>query len=292
MTYPFNLWLTRGAHTEILFEAILFAGFGLLWHALKRRTQDWWLYFVIGIVVGLAMLVRSIALGLGGIVALLIWMSLKGWAFRSRFLAVSIVLLGNLIAILPWQIWLYGQTDKVVLLGTNGPPSVRDGLTFAVISKDYRQSMQMPDDVEGLMEDLRTRIQHGELQSLNEILSVMLEEARTRPTAVINLFVIKAARSWYGTDSGRRETATAAIQLAYLAVILCGSVLSWRRYSGTRPLILSIWLVTLYFWGMTISVLSILRYMVPTMGLLFILLPGLLPDARRSSNSPKRLPGA
>jgi len=286
MTYPFNLWLIRGAHTEILFEAILFAGFGLLWHALMRRKQGWWLYLVIGIVFGLAMLVRSIALGLGGIAALVIWIRFRGWSLRARVLAVGSVLLGNLIVVLPWQVWLYGQTGTAVLLGTNGLPSVRDGLTFAVISKDYRESIQVPQDVENLMDVLRTRTQHGELRSLSEIASVMLEEAQARPVVVAKLLVIKAARSWYGTDSGRRELATAAI----LAVILGGSVLSWRRYSDTRPLILSIWLVTLYFLGMAVSVLSILRYMVPTMGLLFILLPGLLPDASSSGVSPKRLP--
>ena len=32
----------------------------------------------------------------------------------------------------------------------------------------------------------------------------------------------------------------------------------------------------LYFWGMTTLVLSIVRYMFPVMGLLFILMPGIL----------------
>ena len=64
------------------------------------------------------------------------------------------------------------------------------------------------------------------------------------------------------------------IQTAYLVLVLWGSGVAWRRGGITKQLAMSIWFLVLYFWATTILALSILRYMVPVIGLLFILIPG------------------
>jgi hypothetical protein len=56
-----------------------------------------------------------------------------------------------------------------------------------------------------------------------------------------------------------------------------GVGLTWRNDPAARPLLILFGLVVLYFWGMAILVLPILRIMVPAMGLLFVFLPAILP---------------
>lgn len=62
--------------------------------------------------------------------------------------------------------------------------------------------------------------------------------------------------------------------------------LSWRLPRQKRAyqlLALSIWSVVLYFWFMSLLVLPILRYMVPAVGLLFILWPLMVSERRQIS---------
>jgi hypothetical protein len=82
--------------------------------------------------------------------------------------------------------------------------------------------------------------------------------------------VLKAARSWYGTDAMTHELPIAAIQIIYLLFIVLGVRIAWRRFPKNRLIVCALLGVALYFWGMTVLVLSILRYMVPAMGLLLI----------------------
>jgi hypothetical protein len=126
-----------------------------------------------------------------------------------------------------------------------------------------------------LMQGIRNRF-GGMLSEvdLGDLVLFMLEELRMQPLTVAKLFSIKIARSWYGTECQRFETPIMLIQTAYLVLILWGSRAAWRRGVDTKQLTVGIWLITLYFWGMTALVLSILRYIVPAMGLLFVLIPG------------------
>ena len=64
--------------------------------------------------------------------------------------------------------------------------------------------------------------------------------------------------------------------------------MAWRRKrpfrqaqdKPFRPLILTLWLITLYFWFMTVLVVPLLRYMLPVMGLLFVFVPGVILSIR------------
>src|SRR5260370_35650674 len=115
--------------------------------------------------------------------------------------------------------------------------------------------------------------EYGELRWLGDIAAIMSKELLIRPVAVVKLFLLKAVRSWYGTDSRRLETPLMLLQLMYLAVILWATKGSWKLGGTARKLTVSVWLIVFYFWGMTIGALSISRYMLPAMGLVFVLLP-------------------
>jgi hypothetical protein len=87
----------------------------------------------------------------------------------------------------------------------------------------------------------------------------------------MKLLLLKLARSWYGTDSQRFEKPTLFIQLAYLALVAWGIWSAWKPGGLDRVFLIGALLIVGYFWGMTFMALSILRYMVPVIALLFVL---------------------
>jgi hypothetical protein len=274
MTYPFGLWLTKQPNSEVPFVVIFYGGFYLFCRALLCKIRFWPVYFLSGLLMGFAMLIRPMAIGVVIVMSVILWLVGREIAAHFRLFLVTMLMLGNLVAVLPWEVWVYSTTSRVVVLSTSGASGIRDGLTFAVAqsSKDYRQEFKVPEDVAALMRDMFIR--SDEMQSLDGVMSVLTERSRIHPLTVAKLFTLKTARSWYGTDSGRFETPSMLIQAAYLVLVLWGSGVAWRRGGIAKQLTISLWLMSLYFWGMTVLVLSIVRYMVPAMGLLFVLIPG------------------
>jgi hypothetical protein len=75
----------------------------------------------------------------------------------------------------------------------------------------------------------------------------------------------------------------------FLLPVVAGAVVALRQPSPRlRLLLIVIASFTLYFWAMTILVLSIMRYMVPAMGLLFTLAPGAVVAARAAMSPTSR----
>lgn len=274
ITYPFALWSTKQQNSETSFLPVFYGAFYLLWYASTIAKQPrWYLYFFSGLLVGAAMLIRPIALGIGPLFGAIICFTIPQVEFRRRLLYVVVLLLGTLLLVLPWEGWLYLQTNEILPLSDNGVSSMRDGLTFAVNTKGYRQTILVPTDVRGLMLTVQERTEAGALDTTGAIVRLVAVEFKEQPLTTTKLFIIKAVRSWYATDSGRFENFALPIQLLYLTVSLYGSWKMWQR-GDRRELIVAIWLIVFYFWSMTTIALSILRYMFPAMGLLFIFIPG------------------
>jgi hypothetical protein len=271
MTYPFALWFTKLPSSEIPFMVALYGGFYLFCYAQLRKTHAWSLYFSSGMLAGLAMLIRPIALGVGFLMGTILWLAHRNMRVSLRLFLIMMILLGNLIIILPWEIWAYFATGKVVALSTNGIGTISNGLTFAIPldSKNYRQGVNVSQDIEALMRDFHAR--DSEMQSLGGVITVIKEELQSRPLTVIKLLVLKVVRSWYGTDSNRFEAPILLIQIPYLALILWSSKIAWKQGGSAKQLSINVWLITLYFWGMTAISISTLRYMVPVIGLLFVI---------------------
>ena len=104
--------------------------------------------------------------------------------------------------------------------------SIRDGLTFAATGGSDRFG-GFSEDVMSLMRDMSNR--DDEMESLGGVIAVIKDEFQSRPLAVAKLLVIKAMRSWYGTDSRRYETGTVLIQISYLLLILWSTITGWKR---------------------------------------------------------------
>ena len=272
LTYPFALWLAQQPSIEMPFLVFLLSGFGLWWEATTRPQTNKTYYFIGGIFIGLSMLVRPIALFVGVILGGLIFVGRSKESIRSRLVLLFIFLGGILIPVLPWEIWAYYQTGEVILLSTNGPTSIMDGLTFAVNSTEFRETFHIPGKIEIVMTDLN--VQRFRLDSFPAILKAVWVEIQHQPVGLVQLIILKALRGWYATDSGRGEIQTLIIQVPYLFLLILSFFFCWKAKT-TRFLALTVGLLILYFWGMTTLVLSILRYMSLVFAFGFLLAPGL-----------------
>jgi hypothetical protein len=190
---------------------------------------------------------------------------------RSRFKLSALVLLGNALAVAPWQFLIFTRSAQPALLSTGAVPGIRDGLTFSVSSDEaFRKPAAVSPDVAALERRILAR---GEgLDSVPKIAAAMGEELHRNPVALIKLFGLKSLRAWYATDSGRHEAAIASVQAVYLCVSLTALFLSlWRPRGDSHLLALGVAIVTAYFWAATVASLSIVRYMIPAMGFLALL---------------------
>ena len=103
--------------SENLFTPLLLAGAVCYLYAVASRQTKWWLLFVSGILLGLAALVRPVALFLPGTWFLfLLWKRYSFW----RAIVISIIVTGvTVITFSPWLVYNYSQSGKLTLQ-TNG----------------------------------------------------------------------------------------------------------------------------------------------------------------------------
>jgi 4-amino-4-deoxy-L-arabinose transferase-like glycosyltransferase len=291
ITYPFALWLTKQPNSETPFIAAFYAGFGLFLRAQFRGNEKWQAYMLSGVLIGLSMLIRPIAIGVWLVMIIISLAIIRTMSARIRLRLAGVFLGGAILAVLPWEIIAYVKTGKVVMLSNNGAIAMRSGLVFAVAEKSYREQNSIPAlpmDVEELMRRIYTH--YGELNTPGDVAGFMSEELVKRPAPVIKLMAIKGLRSWYGTDSQRYERYALLLQIPYLILIACGTVAAWRRGGAARTLALALWPMVIYFWGMTMLVTSTLRYMVPSMGLLFTLIPVIVASNNAAGKAPSDKP--
>jgi hypothetical protein len=275
MAYPFALWLTKQPNSEPPFMVALYAGFLLFILGMRRpaTTVRPALYFWAGMLIGVAMLIRPIAVLLSLLLAVLVMAFAQGRVSRRAVCALTLVI-GSAVPVIPWEIWAYQKTGKVILLSTGGVPGIRNGLTFPLSAVRSRPTHFSP-GIDAMTRRIRAR--YDEMRTLGDVARVLVGEFRTDARSVAEFFGIKALRSWYANDSGRLEGLIALVQLPYLILLAWGSIGAWKSGTDARKLLVVVWSAALYFWAMTIISLSILRYMVPALGILFILIPYGLP---------------
>lgn len=264
ITYPPNLLLSSGANVEVPFILLFYLAVLVFLVATQDHARSAWPYVAVGVLVGGATLVRPIGAAIGVILAGLIFRFRKDISTRSRASFAAALIAANLLVLVPWEVWAWSKTHTVVPLGTLGPASVVDGLTFGI--RDDESRVEVPRDVEALMADAAAK--GDSLDSMSSVAGFMASQAVERPAAVAKLAVIKATRSWYGTNSGNHESQIAILQVPYLLLAGWGMVLAWR--ARHRRIVVLVGILTLYFWAMTISALPIARYTVPVIGLLLL----------------------
>lgn len=112
---------------------------------------------------------------------------------------------------------------------------------------------------------------YEQLKTTPDILRFVGQQAYERPMALVELFALKALRSWYGNETQMHERLIAIIQICYFPFVICGLMLLKRGCKKERNLFYAILTIPLYFWIMTVlTALPIVRYQVPAASLLAI----------------------
>lgn len=272
-SYPFWFWLTKQPNSEIPFTVCFIAAILIVLNMdMEQKNAKLLWAGVAGSLLGFAMLIRPLGAGIPAVLAL--WLILNRQAHtRPKIFAAVLLLAGAAIVVTPWQIWLSGQVEEPLLLSSGGLPSVLDGLTYAAGETAYSESFpRVPADVVELMGDIEQAGQSGELNSLPAVLGFLTEEGLSQPGALIKMGLLKAFRSLYATDSLRFEAPSLAVQSVYLVGLVAAGVRMWAISERGRRLILLALLLFIYFWAMTVLVLSIVRYMVPVMALAMVVI--------------------
>ncbi len=269
----FPTWLLlRMPGSEVPFLLMFWVTISIVWKGTQKgRTtkRAFALALLAGAAGGLAALVRPIAFLWCLPLAIVVWR----WPLprlRLRAGAVALLVAGTLLAIAPWQFWMAKEADVHGPLSSGGRLSVLDGLTIGVKPWLTGDEMPIPSDVRALMQ--RVDDARGEFSGTGDVVRFMLAEAARHPLPVVKITLLKAARSWFAVDSQRREPLLLLYQLPYVVIFGIALALGLRSENRRiRDLAVLASGSTLYFWIMTTGVLSILRYMVPPIGLLLLL---------------------
>jgi len=267
LTYPFNLWLIKNPNTEVPFILIFYLALWLYVLAIKKHSSK--LFLVVGILIGFMSLIRPTSIFLPIPLIFLIFFLIKNCPFRKKLLFSLILLISYIVIILPWIIYIYLNIGKIVLLSTVvGHYWVASAsITFIVdVPKMRGEAVLLPNDVINLINDFK-----GEnIRSSLNIASFFLEELISRPITVFKLMIIKMARSWYATSEMWWEKEILSIQLLYLISAISGIILWLERKKEMLIHLIFPLVIVFYFWVITTTVLSILRYMIPVMGIVMI----------------------
>lgn len=260
---------------------VLVAAIGLTWQQLHRNQLDPRASALLGLLLGVLMLLRPIALFLPILFLAFQQLAYRQWLIKARVKAGSALLLVLAVTLLPWEAWVYQQRGAWIPLSTGGANSLRDGISFN--QKSFREPLTFNPRLTALQE--RIGNVYTDLNIGSEFRKFLKSELHNDPLAITQLYALKGLRAWYGTDSHNPRMEGLGKLLAVLYLVPTGlalMVLLWKRNRGnartgsTRqsPDIPSIsaptlWLAGLliavigYHWAFATAFLSVVRYMVP-----------------------------
>ncbi len=274
--YPLNLWLINRPLSEPVFIPFLYLAIYFylrLFFKTKYARKDIYLALFTGALTGVSSLIRPINILLGIIFGLLLigrWLYLTDRRKNKWIFLVSIVLLsGNLMSVLPWELYVYNKTGKIITLSEGGFYSIRDGITAFSGYKHYRRLLNLPYPIYKVSLQAANLQDSAKLNSFQEIVEFLGGQFRENPSGVLGFVVIKIVRALFGTDSQnpKKELVILLIQVPFFLLSIIGSFLLWKK---KKEAVVVLWSIVLYTWCMTVLVLSIVRYMAPVIGLLFI----------------------
>ena len=243
----------------------MLAGFWLYVLAFKKGRLK--LGFLAGFILGMASFVRIIGLFFPLFLALLLPFFSKGVSQKRKFLLAVILLTGSFVALLPWGIITFSETGGFIPFSTWGPEAIVASATW-IASPGAREPAEIiPNDVIALTE----RVKAAELTSFPEVAQFFSQELISRPLPLLKLTGLKLVRSWYGTSTRwHEEWIVLAIQLLYLMTAFLGLFCLIKAVKNKFGEIIFLLAVIFFFWGMNFIAVSIMRYMIPVMGLVMI----------------------
>lgn len=267
MTYPFNLWFIKNPNTETLFIPLFYLGIFFYILAVKRKkmTPIFWG----GVFLSLATLVRLTTLFLPLLFLIMIFLFLRKESKKTQILMTLVLLAGLFIAIFPWAMYSFLHTGSFVPVSTMGSRGAAVSFKLLLESEKQGYGISLSDDMRLILEKIKTA---GEAVPEQNVYPILIKEFTNNPFAFIKIIILIAARSWYATTKMWWEDKILLVQGIYLISAFSG-MLYWIKSRKSEILNLIFLLgIIVYFWGMNALSASILRYMVPVMGLIMIFL--------------------
>lgn len=288
-TYPFFLWLSKQPNSETPFLVFFLAtiySFVAFW---PEHVRPEWPAVRTGILAGLTSLVRPASILLSFILAALLVYGRRDLRFSRRAIAALLLLAGNVAAVMPWEIWVWQQKGRWILLSQGSPVGLIEGMNFALGARGSGVPLRISPNIRELMTEASAHPER--ISTIGGVVRFLLEKARHDPATVLEFLLFKARRAWYGTQAQWLESWTAAIQALYLCIILAGAVIALRWRGPPFHYALLALLCTGYIWAMSLVVVPLLRYMIPAMSLLMVLAAVCINRLLEKAASPaRRLP--
>ena len=290
-TSPFVLWFLNQPYSEVPFFVALYFG---VWVILRAGCAPNLLcqLILVGVSLGIATLIRPIGFALLVPFLIVFWIMARDQMWKIRVIGFALILFGYVAILAPWHVYLYDQKDALVFLsdGTHGHRSVVEGFIFGIKSEEYKEGLDLHPKVKKFMHDMYESVylhnndvgmftKYGpsglyDVRSAAAIIQIAWERFAADPSLGWRFFWLKVTRSWYGTDSHRNEDVSMICMSVYLLVAGLGLWMTVRD-RRTRALGVFTVLLTLYFWSFAIVFTPLVRYMIPALGMLFLVVPGI-----------------
>lgn len=214
-----------------------------------------------GAVMGLACLVRANPQFLILALVPFVWIALRP-AHRSAMQTalrtgalVLIFLLTQSLVTAPWQLWQRRLGKSGLLAAPVFFYSFVDGMA-------RHPGNRVSDWV---------REHRSELPlNLDTVVEINRRWLREDPAALLRLYVLKAARTWTLSDSGRWDRAILLLHLPWWLAGIAGLAV-WLRRARGDPALLLVLVVLVYMWGVAAVASGLARYMAPVYGFLGVL---------------------
>ena len=289
---PFILWFLNQPYPELPFF-VAFYSFIYCWIKLTRCCyQSITLALVCGITFGVATMIRPSTLGLAGVFLVLSFWDQKHLLRSSAGLAKNMLAfaLGLALMTVPWSVVVYQKTGSVIYV-TDGKLSVNgllNGMFFGIDELENKASIKLPDNVQKFLvkldkvvevsDDSDALQQYGinrtydmnKFTDVGKLLGRMLVQ---HPIAAVQLVYIKITRPWYGTYSNRWSVQAGSLMLGYLLACIMGIVTSFILRTELLKIGVLGLVVIGYFWAIASIFEPLVRYLTPTLGLMFLLVP-------------------
>lgn len=269
LTYPITLTMAARPYSEGPFTALLLAGVLLLVVQLRAARPRLALLALAGAIAGVATLVRPAAIALVVPLAGAAWLWRSGTPVRRRAAFAALVIVGNVAVLAPWEAWAYSHVHEVIPISRGGPHATMAGLAPGFDEANGPRRVALPRDLDAALARVTAEDARRPFTSLGEIARFVWRDTRGHRIVLAQLVAYKLARSWFGTDSLRLEGPVLLTQLLYVSVAVVGAVIAFRSGGDRRRMVWFAAAVIGLFWMVTISVLAIVRYMAPSLTLLF-----------------------
>jgi len=237
---------------------------------------------------GTAIMIRPIAIGLP-IILFIVAVLVRNSSISKKVILgrISIMIIGIGLVTIPWSIIVYELTGKMIFVtdGTLIINSLYNGMTFGITEIDQRMSIGLSSNVLAFMtaikevhessQDLIKLRLHSlsrtyDINEASDVISLYVTMLWHSPITAAEMIYVKVTRAWYGTYSHRLETLVAILMAGYVGICIIGAT-TWRAAQvGLRERAYLVFPVVGYFWILTAAFEPLVRYMVPSLGLMFL----------------------